>query len=241
MIEANAVLTSQSGTIKIRDASGQNRRIEPRVSMNPTGLQWSTENNAQAFLAFSNGAAIGIGESTRLRFLDYEQTPFGPEKAGFSYEPSKSKLILALESGEIALVCQRLSPISELRVQLPQGSLRLHRGIAHIRYDQTGLYLAMIEGNLTYNYPGEAAREFVSAGSLIRISDQSAQRQRVAARMPIDALTAEAGQLHQAATHASRRVFFQANTGTGGPPEPLMVVSPADYEQPSPRPYEFKE
>lgn len=241
MIEGSAVLTSQSGTIEVVDDSGRNRPVEPRISLDPVGMQWTTGNNAQAFLALSNGTAIGIGESTRLQIMDYKQGPFGPEKEGFSYEPSTSNLSLKLESGEIALICQRLSPISELRVYLPNGSLRIHRGIAHIRYDQTGLHLAMVEGNSTYYYPGEAAREFVSGGSLIRISDPSAQRQQVADRLSIDALSAEAVQLHQAATHASRRVLFQANTETGAPPEPIMVVNPQYYEQPSPRPYEFKE
>lgn len=241
MIEGNAVLTSQSGTPQILDESGQNRSVKPRISLLPTGLQWATGKDTQAFLALSNGAAIGIGESTRLRFLNYQQRPFASEKEGFSYEPSTSTLSLELESGELALVAQRISPISELRVSLPQGSLRVHRGIAHIRYDQTGLHIAMIEGNLTYDYPGETAREFVSGGSIIRISDRSAQRREVASRGLIDVLPADAVQLHQAATHASRRVLFQANAETATPPEPVMVVNTEYFNQPSPRPYEFKE
>jgi len=241
MIKGSAVLTSQSGTIEVVDDSGRNHPIEPRVSLDPVGMQWTTGNNAHAFLAFSNGTALGIGKSTHLRIPDFMQRPFGPETEGFSYEPSTSKLTVELVSGELALVAQRVSPVSEFRVHLPYGSLRVHRGIAHIQYNETGLYLAMIEGNSTYYYPGDTAREFVSAGALIRISDQSAQRQQVADRLSIDALSAEAVRLHQAATHASRRVLFQANTETGAPPEPLMIVSPDYYEQPSPRPYEFNE
>lgn len=241
MIEGNAVLTSRNGTIRIADQAGQIRSVEPRTGFNPNGVQWGNENNARAFLALSNGSAIGIGGSTRLRFIDYQQVSFGADKTSFSYEPSTSRLTLELETGEIALACQRLSPISDIRVGLPYGSLRIHRGIAHIRYGSTGLHLAMIEGNLTYYYPGSDAREFVAAGSIIRISDQSARRQQVAERMSMDTLSAEAVELYQAATHASRRVHFQANAETGAPPEPLMVVSPDYYEQASPRPYEFKE
>lgn len=204
-------------------------------------MQWTTEAKAQAFLAFSNGTAVGIGESTRLHFLSYEQKPFGPEKEGFNQEPSVSNLTLELESGEIALACQRLSPISEFRVRLPKGTLRIHRGIAHIRYDQIGLHIAMIEGNLTYYYPDGATREFVSAGAHIRISDASAERQQVAERRSLDELPAEAALLHKAAQHASQRVLFQANAEDVAPPEPIMVVSPEYYEQPTPRPYEFKD
>lgn len=241
MIEGNAVLTSHSGTISVRGDSGQNRPVEPRTGFSPTGTQWSTPNNAQAFLAFSNGTALGIGKSTRLDIVNYQQEPFSPEKEGFSYEPSTSKLTLELESGQLALVCQRLSPVSELRIRLPHGSLRIHRGIVHIRYDQTGLHIAMVEGNSTYYYPDNDAREFVTGGSIVRIGVQSVQRQQIAERLPVDTLTPDAVQLYQATTHASRRVLFRANAGTNAPPAPRMVVRPDYYQQPSPRPYEFKD
>lgn len=240
MIEGNAVLTSRSGSIQVVENSGQTRSVEPRAGFNPNGLQWTTANNAQAFLAFSNGATLGIDESTRFSILDYKQQPFGPAKEGFSYEPSTSKLTIELESGQLALVARQISPISEVRVLLPHGSLRIHRGIAHIHYNQMGLHVAMIEGNLTYYYPGGTAREFISGGALVRISDQSAQLQQVAARLTVEALSAEAMQLHQAAAHASRRVRFKANIETDNPPEPQLVIRQQYYQQPSPRPYEFK-
>jgi hypothetical protein len=240
-IRANAVLTSQSGTVRVSDASGQAYPVEARSSLLAGGLAWHTEEKSEAFLVFSNGTALGIGQSTRIRVLEYQQRPFSKEKAGFSYEPSTSKLSLALDRGEIVLVCERLSPVSELRLDLPQGSLRIHRGVAHIRYDQTGLHIAMIAGNLTYDYPGGTAREIISAGSRIRISDQSAQRREIAEQGPLAELPADASAFYQATQHASRRVFFQANAGTAAPPRPLIVTDADFYEQPSPRPYEFKE
>lgn len=241
MIEANAVLTSQSGPVEVLDAAGNVRHVKPRSALMPEALQWSTGPDGRAYLTFSNGTAVGLGASTQLRFLEYRQQPFTPEKAGFRYEPSTSRLRFSLERGEIAVVCQRVSPVSDIRVDLPYGSLRIQRGIASIRYDQTGLHLAMIEGNLTYDYPGGEEREFVSAGSSVRISAQSAKRGEVADRRPLEELFAETAQLHKAAQNASRRVLFRANAGTGAPPEPALVVRPVAYEQPSPRPYEFRE
>lgn len=241
MIEGNAVVTSWIGSVDVTDASGGKRAIQPRAPLSPSGLHWSTANDAGAFLALSNGTAVGIGASTRLQIIEFQQKTFGPEKAGFDYEPSESAVLLELKSGEIALSCQRLSPVSDFRVRLPHGSLRIHRGIVHLRYDSTGLHIAMIEGNLTYYYPDETTREFISAGTLLRISEQSAQRQQVANRGSLEALSAEAVQLHRATTHASQRVFFKANATTGQAPEPVLVVRPEYFEQASPRPYEFKD
>ncbi len=241
IIEGNALVTSWNGSVEVIDASGEKRAIQPRLPFSPSGLHWNSAKDAGAFIAFSNGTALGIGANTRLQIIDFQQKPFGPEKAGFDYEPSESKLMLELKSGEIALSCQRLSPISDLRVRLPYGSLRVHRGTVLLRNDSTGLHIAVIEGNLTYDYPDESTREFVSAGTLLRISEQSARRREIADRGSLDALSAEAVQLHRATTHASRRVLFKANAASGQAPEPVLVLRPEYFKQTSPRPYEYND
>ncbi|TVP76788.1 MAG: hypothetical protein EA353_11575 [Puniceicoccaceae bacterium] len=239
-IDGNAVMTSRSGPVDFRDAAGTERSVQPRKAFLPAELEWITPKGSQAFFTFSNGTALGIGDATRLRCLEYRQRPFPSEMEGFEYEPSTSVLTLELESGRIALAAPQLSAVSQLVVRVPHGTLRLHRGIAVIQYDEDGLHLRVIEGNLSYHYPDNQGREFVSGGQYIRISDQSARRQQVAERRSLEDLPSGIERLHLATQHARTRVLFKANAAGTEPPQAFMVVSSDYYQQASPRPYEFK-
>ena len=128
-----------------------------------------------------------------------------------------------------------------LRVQLPKGELRLHKGTCLISLEAAGLHITAYEGNLTYYYPDSESREFVSAPNGIRISDQSSERQQIAGASTVESLEVEQVRFCQAAQHASKRVTFQANDSTKLAPEPVLIVRPQYFQQSYFRPYQFVE
>lgn len=241
MLSGSAIMTSRSGPVWASDAEGRRLAINAHDVLLPAGLRLSSKKKGRIFLTLSNGVAIALDESSSIYYEAYTQRPFTFEDQSRGLEPSVSKLLLLLESGQIAIASNRLSPLSELRVRLPRGELRLHKGTCLIRYDSMGLHITSFDGNLTYYYPDSDAREFISAPESVRISDQSGERQTIAEVTTADSLTAEELRLCQAAQYASQRVTFEANTTTGLPPLPVLMVKPQYFQQPAMRPYTYKD
>jgi len=241
MIGGSAIVTSRSGSVSAIDASGEPVSIASHEILHPAGLTLSTIKDARIFLTFSNGITVALNEASVVQCVDYTQRPFDKEDQALGLEASESNLKLRLIDGQIAVASNRLSPLSDLRVQLPKGELRLHKGTCLISLDATGLYITAYEGNLTYYYPDSESREFVSAPKGIRISDQSMERQKVAEVSTVESLEIEQIRFCQAAQHASKRVTFQANDSTKLPPVPVLIVRPQYFQQPNLRPYQFEE
>ena len=240
MLKGSAIVTSRSGSAYAKDAYGEQISTASRDILNPSGLTIHTIKDAHIFLTFSNGVALAMSEKSIVQCTDYIQRPFSKEDQARGLEPSVSNLKLSLMEGQIAVASNRLSPLSELRIQLPKGELRLHKGCVLIKLNTTGLHITAYEGNLTYYYPNSQSREFVSAPRGIRISEQSMERLQVAENTSVEMLEAEQNHFCQAAQHASKRVTFQANESTNLPPEPVLIAKPKYFEQPEFRPYVFK-
>lgn len=241
MADGSALVTSRHGGLTATDATGERVSVKAHDVLQPNGLEIATQDNGQIFLTFSNGVAIGLDTSSQVKCLQYKQRPFSKKNHTIGFEPSISELQLVFEQGQIAIASNRFSPLSELRIQLPNGELRIHKGTCLIRVDSLGLHITAFEGNLTYYYSDSDEREFISAPAGVRISEQSAARNNIAERFVAESLPAEATRLCQAAQYASQRVFFEANDTTGLPPRPVLIVSPDYFLQPSFRPYQFED
>lgn len=241
MTDGSAIVTSQSGSIRAVAADGHPASADAHAVLRPSGLKWMTQGNGQLFLTFSNGVALALDSESSVECLEFTQRPFTQDDIELGREPSVSKLRIRLDSGRIALASNKLSPLSELRIALPVGEARLHKGSCLIEYDSMGIHLTSFEGNLTYYYPDSDAREYVTAPRSVRISEQSAARQQIAEASTADTLEPEAARLCQATEHASQRVFFQPNAATGQPPEPVLIVRPKYFDQPAIRPYTFED
>jgi hypothetical protein len=240
MIKGSAIITSRSGSAHAKDASGERVSTASHEILLPSGLTLSTTKDAYIFLTFSNGVALAMNEESVVQCTDYTQRPFDKEDQARDLEPSVSNLKLRMIEGQIAIASNQLSPLSELRIQLPKGELRLHKGCCLIRLNTTGLHITAYEGNLIYYYPDSQSREFVSAPKGIRISEQSMERLQVAENTSVETLEVEQAHFCQAAQHASKRVTFQANESTKLPPEPVLIARPEYFQQPEFRPYSFK-
>jgi len=241
MIKGSAIVTSRSGSVSAIDASGEAVSVASHEILHPAGLTLSTIKDASIFLTLSNGIAVALNESSLVQCVEYTQRLFDKKDQALGVEPSVSNLKLRLIDGQIAVASNWLSPLSDLRIQLPKGELHLHKGTCLISLDAVGLRITAYEGNLTYYYPDGESREFVSAPRGIRISDQSSERQQLAGASTVESLEIEEVSFCQAAQHASKRVTFQANDSTKLPPEPVLIVRPQYFQQHKLRPYQFEE
>ena len=240
MTEGLAVTTSVKGSIQITDANEQ--RTQPQLHdtlvLNASTIE--TSKKSHIFFALSNGMGIGIEENSKIIFETFIQKPFTIDRERLSYEPSVSILSIRLISGSLAVVSNKLSPLSQARVYLPSGELRIHSATCIVENDQMGDHITACEGTITYHYPDGERREFIVEPQSIRISPQSAKLGKVTESTTLDSLPERIAQFAKATKHASKRVFFKAGYN-GQPLRPVLIASPAYFNQPVDRPYEFNE
>lgn len=240
MSEGIAVATGIKGSIQIKDADGQSTQPELHDTLILNASTIETGKNAHIFFALSNGTGVGIGQNSEVTFESFIQKPFTEKKESLSYEPSVSILTIRLVTGRLAIVSNKLSPLSQARVHLPTGELRIHSATCIVQNDDIGAHITACEGTLTYHYPDGESREFIVEPQSIRISPQSAMLGKVTESTLLTTLPEAIDQFAKATQHASKRVFFKAGYN-GNPPRPVLIASPAYFDQPVDRPYEFNE
>ncbi len=240
MPEGIAVATGIRGSIRIKSADGQSvsPKLHDTLILNASTIE--TGKNAHIFFALSNGMGIGIGQNTEVLIETFIQKPFTEKKERLSYEPSVSILSIRLVTGSMAIVSNKLSPLSQARVYLPTGELRIHSATCIVQNDDIGAHITACEGTLTYYYPDGESREFIVEPQSIRISPQSAKLGKVTESTTLTSLPEAIDQFAKATQHASKRVFFKAGYN-GSPPRPVLIASPAYFDQPVDRPYVFNE
>jgi hypothetical protein len=240
MLGGIAMVTSETGNIQITEAGEKPSSLSLHEALQLNGSKITTGAGAHLFLALSNGVGVGVGESTEVIFETFEQRPYPPEKEGLAHEPSVSKLSIRLIHGTAAISSNNLSPLSEMRILMPTGQIRIHSSRCVIQHDEIGLHIATYFGNLTYYYPDSDKREFITTPQSIRISKQSAALSRIAETKTAAEMPAAWEAMAAAARHASQRVFFKSG-GQDAVARPVLIVSPEYFKQASPRPYELSQ
>lgn len=235
-----ALVTSMRGDATIIPAGLSVKDIEPHQSLILSGSQIETSEKAHVFLAFSNGLGMGIDSSTVIHCQSYTQEPFKANRENLNFEPSTSKLLLELESGALSLISEGLSPRSQIRVTTKNGTLRIHSAQCHIEVNETGTEITVYNGTATYYYPDGESREFLAHSTSVRISPQSAAVGKIAEKMAFEESPQTDKVLTNAAQHATKRVHFKAPLN-GKTAEPVLIMPLEIYEQPSARPYEYKD
>lgn len=240
MIEGIAVVTSTQGTVTCYDSAGKGAptKLHETLVLNQSIIE--TGAHAQCFFALSNGIGIGIGPSSEVHFETYVQKPFPPRKERISHESSVSILSVRVVAGTLSLASNQLSPLSQARIHLPVGELRIHSASCIVQVDSLGSRITANEGSLTYDYPDGVHKEFLSAPHSIRITQQSAQLSQVTETTTLAALPEYIAHFAQATQLAGKRVLYKAGA-EGDPPRPILLASPHYFEQPAVRPYEFND
>ncbi len=230
-----AVVTSRSGEAFI---TGQKPKLHQQLTLSGTTLQTGTDSTL--FLVLSNGVAISLGPNTELSIERYTQEPFPPKKESQQYEPSESDLQLNLSKGSLCFAFEHLSPVSQARIQTPNGELRIHSGNSILVVDQNQTEINMFSGTATFYYPNSSGRAFISDSQSIVINSASAALAKPAASKAIEEVDKHWHKIAEATDYARTRILFKGSqNGTSATP---TFVLPEDFhETPSPRPYHFKQ
>ena len=238
MIEGIAIATSIRGSIQIETADEQriHLKLHDELTLNATTIK--TGKKAHLYFALSNGMGIGISENSEIIFETYLQRPFPPTRERISHEPSVSILSIRLTSGSIAIASNELSPLSQARIYLPTGELRIHSATCIVQNDTLGTHITACEGTITYYYPDGESREFIVEPQSIRISPQNAKLGKVSKVSTLNTLPKALERFAQATEHASQRVFFEASYD-GKLLCPTLITSPTYFNQSTERPYVF--
>lgn len=236
-----AFITSQIGSLSCRDFDGSKMSLHQHDFIEIEGAIINTEEESQLYLTLTNGLAIGIGPQSKLHCITYKQQPYKSERQSNKYEPSTSILKIAFEFGTIALSCPHLSPLTEMRLILPIGELRLHKGTCVIQCTPSATNITAYDGMLTFYYPNGSEREFIAEPMSVRITPQSAKLGRIAEDETDEILEDNLLKLAQATEYANNRVVFKVSNRSdiSQIPQPAIVVPKSYYQQPSARPYEF--
>ena len=238
MISGSAIITSCNGDIEINNNDGHSIKSKLHTVLLPNGLNFKTGTKSRLFMTLSNGVALGIDSETYVQCTEYMQLPFNMEEQSRRIEASVSRLHLTYEKGLLAIAGNYLSPLSVIKIDLPDGELRLYKGSCLIEKNASELRITATEGTLTYYYSKSNDREYITAPESLRIV---AARKKAIEDMPIDNLDPKLSLMTRATHHASRRVQFKPNKGSGHAPEPVLIVRPEYFEQPATRPYKFKD
>ena len=117
----------------------------------------------------SNGTLLTLGENSRMKVATFEQEAFGVDErklSELSEEPSKSKVILDLDSGSLILKTKKLNKDSSLNINSPLG----FAGIRGTEFQMAstpgqGVQLDVTESTVEFTPPGGSSPIAVSEGS----------------------------------------------------------------------------
>ena len=163
------ILASAEGQISFQDASGNPaKKVNPGEPIPPEHFL-ITGRGAKVIGLLSNGTLMTIGENTRMRVATFEQEPFedkGEKISDLPTEPSKSKVILDLDTGSLILKTKKLNKDSTLKINSPLG----FAGIRGTEFQMAsnpgqGVQLDVTESTVEFTPPGGGPPIAVSEGS----------------------------------------------------------------------------
>ena len=235
-----AIVTSAKGKPSLQTDSGRSDTLKLHSTHSLKGQTFVTGKKSHAFLACSNGLGIGIDSESDIYFESFTQVPFDEMRAALEFEPSISELHGELRNGAIALASKGLSPRSQTIIQTSVGSIRVHSASCIIEHSVTGTTILVYEGNVAFYYTSGVDREYVSKGTGIRISEQSAAFNKVAEEIDIESIDGTKQLFAKAAQNAPTRVHFKAPLA-GQSATPILIAPTSYFEQDSVRPYQFSD
>lgn len=239
MTKGRAIITTIDGDVRLIHADGDQRPARLHEILELSELQVVTGKRSYFGLSLSNGLGLCVGPESTLAITDFLQRPFLPSEASVDFEPSVSRLSLNLQSGRIAFAADRLSPLSEIVITIPQGLAETRATLGAVGIRDGRVRLTALQGSLLFIYPESKGQEFIGQKQGIEVSDFAATRGRPDLRFEEADFDAETVNFIKAAYQASRRVMFTVEGLQAAIPVPRLVVSEEALQLPSPRPYDF--
>lgn len=163
------ILASTEGEVRFEDGEGNPGNLVKPGEPIPPSYFVITGAGAKAIGLLSNGTLLTLDENTRMKVGTFEQEPFeddGRKVSELSKEPSKSKVILELDTGSLILKTKKLNKDSSLNISSPLG----FAGIRGTEFQMAsnpgqGVQLDVTESTVEFTPPGGGSPIAVSEGS----------------------------------------------------------------------------
>jgi hypothetical protein len=125
MLPGDVVITSFNGDVKITTKNKPDGMAPETGKIIRQGAKIMTGNDSEIMLAFSNGTSIQVGANSKFFIDEYLQTPWDFEAGvwkGAEREPTKSKLVMSLDEGDLIASVKKLNSKSVMNVVTPLGT-----------------------------------------------------------------------------------------------------------------------
>lgn len=243
MQEGIALITSWSGEVKVEDGQSPPRSPELHHTGSLSGMRVETGREGQIFLSLSNGVGLSIGHETVLRIESFLQAPFTAARQSTTYEPSRSRLVIELTVGSLCFYSERLSPLSEILIQLPDGQIQINQSSGRVLYDSTGARITIGSGIVSFIDPESLEREFINGPETVWIRSERTLLKEGVSTVPAeqDPSRQLTDALMAATRYASERVLFRVTSEEASIPQPVLITPAESGQQLSPRPYRYLE
>lgn len=233
-----AFVTSITGSAHLKSSDGSDRALKLHTATTLENGQLVTGSGSKLVCTLSNNVSFGLLPNTLLDVNVYSQRPYSEEKVKIEREPSVSKLTVSLETGACVLSVDRISPLSEIRFKSAYGEFSIHRALVYVQADDESVYIDVLDGTLTYYFPGDTHRYYLNAPTSVRISQKDFENKDLTEAL--SQLDPDSDLIHfaNAISQAYKRVLFSSQAAAGLE-APVPVVKPDYYKRPYTRPYGY--
>lgn len=234
-----AAVTSHRGEIQHHNQEGKHQKVQTRSILTIDQTFFGTEEQGALFLSLSNGVGLGLGESTHIWIDRYQQQMINPKNESLSFEASISKLQARIEVGTLVVAFNHLSPLSQAEFKLPLGRVRIYSGRIFLEVkSDTSCKISAYQGTATFYFEDTEERAFISAGTGIEITTESAKNLKIDSSISIEPNPEDWPLLVKATDYSRQRVAYRFNPD-GHQPMQIWILPDEQFGEPSPRPYEF--
>jgi hypothetical protein len=163
------ILASSQGDVRFETSDGKPGTLVKAGEAIPSDYYVVTGFDGKVIGLLSNGTLLTLGENSRMKVATFEQEAFDDKEqkmSELSEEPSKSKVILDLDSGSLILKTKKLNKDSSLKINSPLG----FAGIRGTEFQMAsspgqGVQLDVTESTVEFTAPGGSSPIAVSEGS----------------------------------------------------------------------------
>ena len=146
-------VSSIRGTVGAFNKNDEPHKLALHENHPLDGIKIQTDHKGTLTLVLSNGVAIALYENSQIEFKTFKQIPFAPNTSSSEYEPTISELHIHLIQGTMGLSCDHISPLSNLKIQMQDGHLRVHSTTSVLTVNPLGMKVSAFKGTLTFYYP----------------------------------------------------------------------------------------
>jgi hypothetical protein len=123
--------------------------LTPKSVHQAKGSTLETQSNASLAIVHSNGTGLSLEPGTRLQIVQFQQTPFPPNRPDLELEPSISTTQALLQRGTISISTSKLAAGTTMNYQTRHIDVAIHGSKVVIDTNDERTTVAVLDGSAT--------------------------------------------------------------------------------------------